>query len=74
MTSYQKCKAENERLKRIILDQANKMKELVVNPNSFESLCIKSEIKIALNAEKVLWYGDLQNGDNKFTGLLQKCK
>lgn len=53
MTTYQKLKAENERLKQNI-------RTLVLNPNSMDAIAISLFVKLEIEFEKAVFAGDIQ--------------
>lgn len=63
MTSYQKIKADNERLRLEIF-------ALVNAPDSVEAISIKHKYKMIIQVEKAVWMGD--STANIFNGFLKQ--
>ena len=63
MTTYQKLKAENKKLREAL-------REVVLRPDSGESGLIKSAVKMQASAEKAFWFGSAAAA-TKFDGLIK---
>jgi hypothetical protein len=44
-------------LEKRIVEQKQQIRELVLNPNSFESTMIQASIKLEYSLEKAIWFG-----------------
>lgn len=64
MTSYQKLKAENEKLKQDIYN-------LVRHENDMKGIEIKMKYKIQFDNTDIMWQGSFVTGDlTKFNGII----
>ena len=67
MTSYQKLKAENKRLRQDIYN-------LVRKKNEIEGIATFMKYDIQYSCEDMVWGGSLPEGNNTYTGLLAMLK
>lgn len=65
MTTYQRLKKENEKLRLQLFAIAN-------DPESIEAKNIIASYRLQLKAEETFWCGDSELVKNIFTGILNK--
>lgn len=67
MNSYQKLKAENNRLKGYI-------EQLIFNPDGAEATHIRFNYKLVRDTERVLMEGEVTNVGSSTNGIISKIK